>query len=144
VKPNSWFGIIVLYTALTLLFIYFIPNDSPFSVFTVIFSFIFIAVAPGYCLVSLLFREGQLDTVEKAVLSVALSFGLAGLSGLFLGLSPIRMTTPSLSISLSAIVVVLAFLAFLRKRKFQMQSTKQAPPDIIDGETPINSASANA
>jgi uncharacterized membrane protein len=40
-------------------------------------------------------------------------------SGLFLGLSPIRITTSSIVISLSSIVVVLAFLAFIRKRKLQ-------------------------
>ena len=88
-KPTSWFGIIVLYTVLTLLFVYLIPNDSPFSVLTGVFGFIFVAVVPGYCLVSLLFQEGKLDLVEKAVLSVALSFSIAGVSGLFLGLSPI-------------------------------------------------------
>jgi uncharacterized membrane protein len=125
VKPTRWLGIIVLYTILTLLFVYFIPGDSPFSVLTVVFAFVFITVVPGYCLVSLLFQEGKLDLVEKAVLSVALSFSIAGLSGLFLGLSPIGMTTASLTISLSSIVVVLAFFAFLRKRKFQMQNTAQ-------------------
>jgi uncharacterized membrane protein len=125
VKPTRWLGIIVLYTILTLLFVYFIPSDSPFSVLTVVFAFVFITVVPGYCLVSLLFQEGKLDLVEKAVLSVALSFSIAGLSGLFLGLSPIGMTTASLTISLSSIVVVLAFFAFLRKRKFQMQNTAQ-------------------
>jgi uncharacterized membrane protein len=119
VKPTSWFGIIVLYTFLTVLFVYFIPSDSPFSVFTGVFGFIFVAVVPGYCLVSLLFREGKLDLVEKAVLSVALSFSIAGVSGLFLGLSPIGITTPSIVISLSSIVVVLAFLAFIRKRKLR-------------------------
>ena len=128
VKPNSWFGIIVLYTALTILFAYFIPSDSPFAVFSYAFGFIFVSVVPGYCLVSLLFREGKLDLVEKAVLSVALSFSLAGVSGLFLGLSPIRITTPSIVISLSSIVVVLAFLAFIRRRKLQqvkVPSTEQ-------------------
>ncbi|MBN1357424.1 DUF1616 domain-containing protein [Candidatus Bathyarchaeota archaeon] len=117
-KDTSWFGIIVLYTVVTLLFIYLIPNDSPFSVFTSIFGFVFVAVVPGYCLVNLLFKEGKLDLVEKAVLSVALSFSIAGMSGLFLGLSPIGMTTASLTISLSIIVVVLAFLALIRKTKF--------------------------
>jgi uncharacterized membrane protein len=128
VKLTSWFGIIVLYTFLTLLFVYFIPNDSPFSVFTGVFGFIFVAVVPGYCLVSVLFQEGKLDLVEKAVLSVALSFSIAGVSGLFLGLSLIGITMPSIIISLSSIVVVLAFLAFIRKRKLrqlQMRSTKQ-------------------
>jgi uncharacterized membrane protein len=125
VKPTNWFGIIVLYTVLTLLFVYFIPEDSPFLVFRMVFGFIFIAVVPGYCLVSLLFKEGKLDLVEKAVLSVALSFSVAGVSGLFLGLSPIRMTTTPLTVSLIIITLVFAFFAFLRKRKFQMQSAEQ-------------------
>jgi uncharacterized membrane protein len=125
VKPTSWLGIIVLYTVLTILFVYFIPSDSPFSVFNYIFGFIFVSIVPGYCLVSVLFQEGKLDLVEKAVLSVALSFSIAGVSGLFLGLSPIGITTPSIIISLSSIVVVLAFFAFLRKRRFQVQSTEQ-------------------
>jgi uncharacterized membrane protein len=126
VKPVNWFGIIVLYTVLTLLFVYFIPEDSPFSVFRMVFGFIFIAVVPGYCLVSLLFQEGKLDLVEKAVLSVALSFSLAGVSGLFLGLSPIRMTTMPLAVSLSIVTLVFAFLAFLRKRKIQMEIAERA------------------
>ena len=125
-KHNNWFGIIVLYTVITLLFVYFIPDDSPFSVFTSLFGFVFVAVVPGYCLVNLLFKEGKLDIIEKAVLSVALSFSIAGMSGLFLGLSPIGMTTASLTISLSLIVVVLAFLALIRKtRSVQIQNPEQ-------------------
>ena len=130
-KHTSWFGIIVLYTVITLLFVYFIPIDSPFSVLTNIFGFIFVAVVPGYCLVSLLFKEGKLDIVEKAVLSVALSFSIAGMAGLFLGLSPIGMTTASLTISISVIAVVLAFLALIRKIKLQqiqIQNPEQSSP----------------
>lgn len=118
-KHTNWFGIIVLYTVITLLFVYFIPTDSPFSFLTSILGFVFVAVIPGYCLVNLLFKEGKLDIIEKAVLSVALSFSIAGMAGLFLGLSPIGMTTSSLTISISVIVVVLAFLALIRKRKLQ-------------------------
>ena len=128
-KHTSWFGIIFLYTVITLLFVYFIPTDSPFSVLTNIFGFIFVAVVPGYCLVSLLFKEGKLDIVEKAVLSVALSFSIAGMAGLFLGLSPISMTTTSLTISISVIAVVLAFLALIRKMKLQrIQNSEQPSP----------------
>ena len=118
-KHTSWFGLILLYTVITLLFVYFIPTDSPFSVLTSIFGFIFVAFVPGYCLVSFLFKEGKLDIIEKAVLSVALSFSIAGMAGLFLGLSPIGMTTASLTISISVITVVLAFLALVRKIKLQ-------------------------
>lgn len=127
-KPFRWFGIIVLYTVLTLLFVYAIPTDSAFSVFSYVFGFVFVAVLPGYCLVHLLFaaKEKKLDLVEEAVLSVALSFSIVGLSGLFLGLSPISLSFDSIRLSLSPIVVVLAFAAFLRKRKLresQSQST---------------------
>jgi len=128
VKLASWFGIIVLYTALTSSFAYFIPNDSPFSVFSYIFGFIFVSIVPGYCLVSLLFREGKIDLVEKAVLSVALSFSLVGVTGLFLGLSPVGITKSSIIISLSIIVIIFAFVAFVRKRKLRqlhMQSPEQ-------------------
>ncbi len=131
-KPTNWFGIIALYTVLTLLFVYFIPKSSPFSVFKMVFGFIFIAVVPGYCLINLLFQEGKLDLVEKAVLSVALSFSVAGVSVLFLGLIPIGMTTTPLAVSLSIITLVFAFLAFLRKRKLQLQSAEQAAEVTIE------------
>ncbi|MCW4017191.1 MAG: DUF1616 domain-containing protein [Candidatus Bathyarchaeota archaeon] len=128
-KPALWFGIIVLYTAFTLFSVYFIPSDSAFSVIRIFFGFTFVTFAPGYCLVSFLFQERKLDFGEKTVLSVALSFSIAGISGLFLGLSSIGINVASITQSLSIIVVVLAFLALLRKaglikvptKKFQAQ-----------------------
>ena len=129
-KPTRWFEIVTLYPVLTMLFVYLISESSPFSVFRMVFGFIFVAVVPGYCLVSLLFQEGKLDLVEKTVLSAALSFSVAGVLGLFLGLSPIGMTITPLTVSLSIITLVFAFFAFLRKRKFQMQNAKQ-PTEVI-------------
>ncbi len=116
-KPHYWFGIILLFTGLTLLFVYVIPADSPFSVISYVFGFTFVATVPGYCLVNILFvgKENKLDFVEEAVLSVALSFGLAGLSGLFLGLSPIGISFTSVRLTLVPMVVVLASVAYVRK-----------------------------
>jgi uncharacterized membrane protein len=129
VKPNRWFGIIVLLTVLTMSIVYGVPSDSPFSVFRYVFGFIFVTVLPGYCLVNLLFvKENKLDLVEEAVLSVALSFGIAGLAGLFLGLSPIGINFTSITASLSLLVLVLAVAAFIRKeklRKLDVQSAEQ-------------------
>ncbi len=128
-KPTKWFAIVILYTVVTLLCVYLIPADSALVVFTYFFGFTFVAFVPGYCFVSLFFQEGKLDLIEKAVLSVALSFSIAGVSGLFLGLSPIGITAQSITVSLSGIVVVLAFLALLRKmnllRKLHMRSPEQ-------------------
>ncbi len=82
------------------------------------FAFVFVSFLPGYCLVNMLFLgKNRLDLIEEIVLSVALSFGLDGLVGLFLGLSPIGIDFAPITVSLSALVLVFASGAFLRKRK---------------------------
>jgi uncharacterized membrane protein len=95
--------------------VYLIPSGSVFSWLTYFFGFTFVAVMPGYCLVNVLFKDGKLELIERAVLSVALSFSLVGVSGLFLGLSPIGIATNSITFTLSGIVLILAILAFIRK-----------------------------
>ena len=131
-KPLTWLGIIVGFTALTLLVTYLlsVPSDSQFSVNLIpryVFSLVFITFLPGYCLTKLLFiGKNRIDLVEELVLSVALSFGLDGLVGLFLGLSPIGFYFTPLTVSLSVLVLVLAVIAFVRKlRELNVQSSKQ-------------------
>jgi uncharacterized membrane protein len=98
-----------------------------FAVLRYAFGFVFVAFLPGYCLVNALFTgRSKVDSVEKAVLSVALSFGLDGLVGLFLGLSPIGINFTSITVSLSAIVLVFAVAAFVRmSRELNVQSPEQ-------------------
>jgi uncharacterized membrane protein len=100
---------------------YLIPSKPDFSVTLVpkyVLSFIFVAFLPGYCLVNILFLgKNNIDFVEQLVLSVALSFGLAGLIGLFLGLSPIGIDFTSIIVSLSLLVLVLAAIALVRKSR---------------------------
>ena len=129
-KPARWFGIIVLFTVVTMLTVYFVPSVSPFFIFRYVFSFVFVMILPGYCLVTILFtKENKLDWVEKAVLSVALSFGVTGIMGLFLGLSPIGLTFTPITVSLSTLTLVLAVIAFVRKsretQKLQAQTMEQ-------------------
>jgi uncharacterized membrane protein len=73
--------------------------------------------------------KNKIDFVEQIVLSVALSFGLIGLVGLVLGLSSIGFTFSSITISISALVLVLAVIALVRKsrelRKFNVQRPEQ-------------------
>jgi uncharacterized membrane protein len=117
VKAQRWFGFVVLFTLLTMLIVYVVSVDSPVVIFRYVFGFVFVTFLPGYCLVNVLFLKGnRLDLIEETVLSVALSFGLAGLVGLFLGLSPIGISFASITFSLSALVLVLAAVAFMRKR----------------------------
>ena len=127
VKPDRWLEIIVLFTILTMVTVYLVPSDSPPSAIRFVLGFVFVVFLPGYCLVNILFLgSNRLDPVEMAVLSVALSFGIAGLVGLFLGLSPIRISFESITVSLTVIVLVLAVVAFVRKTRETV--TVEAPP----------------
>jgi uncharacterized membrane protein len=78
----------------------------------------FLFVIPGNCLVNILFRKkNKIDLIEEAVLSVALSFGIVGITGLFLGLTPIGLNFISITTSLSSITLILAITTFILKNK---------------------------
>jgi uncharacterized membrane protein len=125
VKSQLWFGIIVLFTVLTMLVVYVVSSDSPVAILRYVLGFVFVVSLPGYCLVNVLFSgKNRLDLIEETSLSVALSFGLAGLAGLFLGLSPIGINFTSITVSLSVIVLILAVVAFLRKRSYEKVTSK--------------------
>jgi uncharacterized membrane protein len=118
VKPTRWLEIILLYTVITMAVVYLVPSDSPLLAIRYVLGFVFVIFLPGYCLVNILFLgKNRLDPVETAVLSVALSFGITGLVGLLLGLSPIAISFESVTVSLTVIVLVLAVLAFARKTR---------------------------
>ena len=104
-----------------MLTVYFVSGNSPLFVIRYLLGFVFVAFLPGYCLVNILFiGVNRIDLVENLVLSVALSFGITGLVGLFLGLSPIGINFTSITVSLSAIVLGLGLVAFVRKNREPM------------------------
>jgi uncharacterized membrane protein len=74
---------------------------------------------------ALFLGKNKIDFVEQLVLSVALSFGLTGLVGLFLGLTTIGFAFEPITISLCLLVLILAGIAFIRKtrelRKFDVE-----------------------
>ncbi len=70
--------------------------------------------------------------IEEIVLSVALSFALDGLVGLFLGLSPIGINFTSITISLSVVVLVFAVVAVIRKTiGMPTSSLKGSEPEML-------------
>ncbi len=134
VKPTRWLEIIVFYTILTMPTVYLIPGDSPLSAIRFALGFVFVVFLPGYCLVNILFLgSNRIDPVETAVLSVALSFGITGLVGLLLGLSPIAISFTSITVSLTIIVLVLALVAFWRKTK-EKASVEEMPAEKMTSE----------
>jgi uncharacterized membrane protein len=130
-KPLKWLEIVLAFTVATLLAVLLIPSGSVFVAIRYVLGFVFIVFLPGYCLVNILFLgKNRLDLIESLVLSVALSFGLAGLIGLFLGLSPIGIHFLSITVSLGALVLALSIVAYIRKSRealpvLQVQSPQQ-------------------
>jgi uncharacterized membrane protein len=130
-KPIRWFEIVVSFTVLTLVATYFIASDSYLVGIRYVLGYSFIVFLPGYCLVNILFLgKNRIDFVETLVLSIALSFGLTGIVGLFLGLSPIGITFVPITASLGILVLALAAIAYVRKNKeelpvLQVQSPQQ-------------------
>jgi len=130
-KSLRWLEIVVSFTVITLLATYLIPADSFLVGIRYVLGYSFIVFLPGYCLVNILFiGKNRIDFVETLVLSIALSFGLTGIVGLFLGLSPIGITFVPITVSLSILVLALAAIAYIRKNKeelpvLQVQSPQQ-------------------
>jgi uncharacterized membrane protein len=114
-KGKYWFVTIIVFTAITLLASYTIPSESPLAFVRYIFGFVFVSFIPGYCLLRLLFsKDKEVDIIEGIVLSIALSFSIAGVVGLFLGLTSIGLNFTSVTASLALVVLFLALLAFKR------------------------------
>jgi len=117
---TSKWGIISLisFTLLTLLIAYIIPSNSSLVMLRYMFGFIFVSFVPGYCLVQLLFsKEGKIDFIEKIVFSVALSFTITSLTGLFLGLTAIGINFITVTFSLTVVVLFLTLLMLIISRK---------------------------
>ena len=74
--------------------------------------------------------KNKIDIVEQLVLSVALSFGLTGLIGLFLGLSPIGFSFNSITVSLSTLVLVLAVVAMIRQTRELSRPNVHVPEQV--------------
>jgi uncharacterized membrane protein len=130
-KPLRWLLIIVVFTLVTLAAAYFVSSNSMLIYARFALGFIFVAFLPGYCLVNILFVKGdKLDLIEQLVLSVALSFGIAGISGLFLGLSPIGIFNYTVIATLGSLTLVLAVIAYIRKIRVLREPNMQSPQQI--------------
>jgi uncharacterized membrane protein len=111
---RRWFFFVVSFTIITLLSTYAIHEDSPLPLLAFRFAlgFVLVSFVPGYCLMRILFYgDNKIDAIEGLVLSVALSFSIVGLLGIFLGLTGIGLNFASITFSLALIIFLLALIA---------------------------------
>lgn len=120
-RNSRWFWIAIVISVLSFISILFIPETgTPLSYIRYIFAFVLVAFLPGYCLTETLFpREDALDVIERFTFSIALSFAVTALVGLFLSFSSLSLTLATALPALGSLVIVLAVVALIRKYRIR-------------------------
>ncbi|MEN6342158.1 MAG: DUF1616 domain-containing protein, partial [Methanospirillum sp.] len=113
-RPPADLGVVVAWTALTLLSVYLpLINETPLRI---LFGLPMILFVPGYVLIAALFpRNDDLDWLERIALSFGLSIAITPLIGLVLNYTPWGIRLDPILAALSLFVVVMAAAAAVRR-----------------------------
>lgn len=88
----------------------------------IILGVLFILVLPGYSLVAALFpHRDSLEGVERAALSLLMSFCLVALSGLVLNYTPWKINLTPVLFLLSGLVICFIIIAFYRRSRLMYE-----------------------
>ena len=118
-SSGLWFWTTLVLLLLTVVFVLLLPRDEPsLTAARYVLSFVFISFLPGYCLIEALFpAKGSMDIIERFALSVALSFTITMLTGLFLNFTPFGINPVPTLATLSLVTFFLASVALIRKHR---------------------------
>ena len=83
----------------------------------VVFGLTLVFFIPGYAMVYALFKEDEIDGIERVALSVGLSICVVILDGLLLNFTPRGFTLDQIVISLSVISTVFTAIGYMRRRR---------------------------
>lgn len=121
-ERNLWFYASVSASLLAVLVIYALPLEFPLEVMRWVLGSTFVLFIPGYVTVQALFpKSGDLDSIERFLLSFGFSLTLVPLIGLLLNYTPWGITLTPIVISLSLFTVVVAFVALGRRFWISME-----------------------
>lgn len=132
----TWYWVTLATVATTIAVVFAIPEDLyPWVYIRYVLGTIFVLWLPGYSFIKALFpkdlpfarglartletSEKNLDTIERAALSLGMSLALVPIVGLLLNYTPWGIRLAPISISLIALTVVFATTAVIRDYKNQ-------------------------
>ena len=125
-------ALIVIWVAVSILTIY-IPllNTTPVRYVLVLPVILFI---PGYCLIAALFpKDGDLNLIERMVLSIGLSIVVVPLIGLGLNFTPWGIELDPLVISLTLFTFVMILISYYRRSLLPFEERFTMPFSSIAG-----------
>ncbi|MDR2720635.1 MAG: DUF1616 domain-containing protein [Nitrososphaerota archaeon] len=119
----AWFWVIITFTIMTAIMVSVISEGSyPLAYARLLFGAIFVLFVPGFCLLKMLFptklpievSSESLDKVERFVLSVGMSMVIVPIVGLLLNYTPWGIRFIPVLLSLVALTIFFALVAFVR------------------------------
>lgn len=117
-----WYWITIILTLTTALLVFTIPENAfPLVYARYILGSIFVLWLPGYTLIKALFPEKELDSIERAALSIGMSLALVPIIGLLLNYTPWGIRLTPITISLLAVTFTFATAAIIRDQQTKLK-----------------------
>jgi len=117
-----WYWITIILTLTTALLVFTIPENAfPLVYARYILGSIFVLWLPGYTLIKALFPEKELDSIERAALSIGMSLALVPMIGLLLNYTPWGIRRTPITISLLAVTFTFATAAIIRDQQTKLK-----------------------
>jgi hypothetical protein len=126
-----WYWVTIAIAALTVVTVFTIPEDTyPLSYLRNALGIIFVLWLPGYTCVKALFpvavpvktSSENMDSIERAALSLGMSLALTPIVGLILNYTPFGIRLAPITLSLLALTVVFATAGVLREFKAKVSA----------------------
>ena len=122
----SWYWITITFTLTTTLVIFIVPENAlPLAYARYILGSIFVLWLPGYTFTKALFPEKELDSVERAALSIGISLALVPIIGLLLNYTPWGIRLTPITLSLLALTLTFTSAAIVREHRTKLRQSRK-------------------
>jgi hypothetical protein len=131
-----WYWITMTLTLATMLVVFVVPeNDFPLVYLRYLLGIIFILWLPGYAFIKALFprplplrtSDKDLDTIERAALSLGMSIALVPIVGLLLNYTPWGIRLAPIVLSLVGLTAIFATAAVIREYQNAIEEGPKEP-----------------
>lgn len=128
----AWFWVTIAVAAATSIAAFTIPEDAfPLVYVRYVLGTVFILWVPGYALVKTLFpTKKEMDSIERAALSIGLSLALVPIVGLILNYTPWGIRLTPITLSLLALTSAFATAALVREYQVNTDEAQTASTNI--------------
>jgi len=125
-----WFWTTTLLAIATAIIVFAVPENAyPIVYIRYVLGSIFVLWLPGFTLIKALFpSKKEMDTIERAALSIGLSLAIVPIVGLLLNYTPWSIRLTPITLSLLALTLTFATAALIREHQAKISENKNNMP----------------